>query len=289
MKKKQLQQELSKLAGRDLRLSFLTHGGIHAASFYMLMTSRVQPAIEKKIPVVFFDHADHFIQPVEDSKAGGLLKTLVRNDIGSAEKNFIGKLDKGGMGGVRDFPYLYSRREEIKKAIVSSVVARLLRWTGLSGMIDNPAYHKRSSESALRWLLGRVFTGKNFRSGGAEAREARLDASLISDPEKFEEIVEASFLPELLSFSKRYRLFFVLSNTNPALKKEKQYLSVLGPQLRDYLGRNGASGFVNLNERAELQAPDLMSDSRHFKGGAPRVLNTRVIAEELNALGILDK
>jgi hypothetical protein len=282
------EKELSNKLGRKARVSYIIAGGLHTAWFYLVLKNQIATAMKEGTPIVFLDYEDYYIRPEANTTATGKSEVRFRSSMLDDEKVFRSKIGTNGLYFATGFPYLYSQRFQIKRHIVSEFVLKAFNLLGASKHLQS-RFFKRQNEDSVAWLLGTVFKGSEFRGGQADDRE-RNDRILFQgkSDEDFFKKAQDSLLPDMLSYSKKYPLIFLISSSNPSMTQIKSSMPQFSQRLEKYITSNDGY-FIDMNRVPEVQTPGLMHDSRHFTKGKGRNTNTLAVLKELEKIGIIDK
>ena len=278
---RELQQQLSSAPGELKPLLYIAQGGMHSAWEYLVLKNQVATTGSKDIPVVIINYEDFFLRP--DAKVTNLPRSeyLIRSNMLQDEPVLLEKLGSKARYFRGGFPYFYSQRFNLKRKLAATFVKHLMDPFSFD-VLEGSRSWQNSPVNAIQWLLGGVFKGTNFRSGSNvdEAQTSDREPLVGSNEEEFKAIADKSFLPEMLSYSNRFKIIIVQSNSNPNMPIMKAGLKRSAPYMRRYVESHGGT-FINLNDAPELQQPGLMHDSRHFAPGDPRILNVTVLVREL--------
>jgi hypothetical protein len=278
--KKTFVHELSKAYGRPIRATFIIAGGLHTAWQYLVLKNQIATAAKKGTPVVFFDYEDYYIRPEANTTATGKSEVQFRENMLKDEPFFRSRIGSNGYYFASGFPYLYSQRFLIKRALISESVMGMLTTLGIKDSIRSRKL-KKSNPDALSWLLGSVYKGSAFRGGQADDKE-RNDRVLFQgeNEDAFEKKFNDSFLPAMLSFDADFPLTFILSSSNSSMPLVKSSIGTFAERLGRHIEAAGGT-LINMNTVQSVQAHGLMHDSRHFTKGRGRDTNTKAVVEQL--------
>ncbi len=278
---------LAELKGKPIKVSYITAGGMHTAWQFLVIKNQIVRSGLKNIPIVIVDYEDFFLRPDAKTATSGKSEIILRKLMQEDEPVFLSKIGSNSSYFTNGFPYLYSQRFQIKRKLTSIALIEFMRITSADSLVHSRRW-KQKGIQAVQWLLGTVYKGSNFRSGQSTPDE-RIDRTAIytRDANHFAEMVDRSFLPDILSFKDSYQLIFILSNSNPQMPLMKESIQEHSLQLEKYLKSEGAF-YIDMNRVHELQVEGLMHDSRHYTKGYPRELNTRMLLRELSKLSVFD-
>ena len=274
----QLQKELYYFLGKKIRVSLISIGGMQSAWSYLIMKNQISKSNIKDIPVGFVFHDERITNPNIRVKDELLLKKTATN----YEPVFWKKLKENSIYYHKGFPHIFNDKITTKKNIIS--------------LYGNFIFQQILNKNKFRKTINLVFKRQNFKTGGSSGEKRKKTRKKIQSQKDFEnQIVNPSFLNEILKFNNDFHVFFISSSLSPAPKHQPKNPNLQEPYASDrnlyfsflnkYLKKNN-SFLINLNKRKEIKDKKFFKDVGHLLP-LGKQLNSKILAQEIILSGIL--
>jgi len=260
-------QELSALLHRPVHSKFIIFPGTYGAFFYLIFSQQIVPSNASHIPVgIITTLADSL---TSTGTGGGEHKVVKRNIVEYDPVFFRKYIDQR-------FKYTFQCRDLWKTFYDSPEASNKMR----DKIVGNMFFHRKNVTDIHKILKTRL---KGQQLGEKDfIRESFLRKDRN---EPYSGIIERSFLPDMLMYTDRFRIFFIVSHRNPKLNGGEDPSQDLAEYLTDYLSKH-KSLLINADKFKELDDPSVFANGRYLKPKG-RSINTRLLARKIYDLGLI--